>query len=331
MTMPADFTLWIDAARPILAFGVTLGVLYGLLKSGVAHSILDRPNQRSLHQTPIPRVGGLALLGGIFAGWIGLNYPHLQVLLLTLSMLALISFLDDLKNLSVWLRFLVHFLAAGIGVIGLAGGQPWLVWIAAVLAIVWMTNLFNFMDGSDGLAGGMALFGFLFFAVRAAWVGDAAFAGLNAVIAASALGFLFFNFHPARVFMGDTGSIPLGFLAGLAGFAGWVSGDWPFWFPLLVFSPFIVDATVTLMRRLVRGEKVWQAHREHYYQRLILLGHGHRNTALLEYALMLAVGISALWGATQSAMIQTLLLAVWVMIYLALARAIDRRWREATK
>ena len=245
-------------------------------------------------------------------------------------MLALLS-LDDLKSLPVWQRFLGHFLAASVGVVWLSSGQSWLVWLTAILVIVWMTNLFNFMDGSDGLAGGMALFGFLFLALRAAWVGDAAFASLNAVVAAGALGFLGFNFHPARVFMGDAGSIPLGFLAGLVGFAGWVSGVWPIWFPLLVFSPFIVDATVTLSRRLVRGEKVWQAHREHYYQRLILLGRGHRKTALLEYALMIAAGLSALWGAAQSAVTQAILLGAWVLTYLALARAIDRRWREAKK
>jgi len=326
-----NHAVWFEAARPALAFGVSIIALFALLKSKVAQSIVDRPNQRSLHQNPIPRIGGLAVLCGILAGWIGLNYPHLWVLLLTVFMLALISVVDDLKNLPAWQRFLVHFLAASIGVIGVSGGQPWLILGAAVLAIVWMTNLFNFMDGSDGLAGGMALFGFLFLAVRAAWIGDTVFASLNLVVAASALGFLWFNFHPARVFLGDTGSIPLGFLAGLVGFAGWESGVWPFWFPLFVFSPFIVDATVTLLRRLVRGEKVWQAHREHYYQRLILLGHGHRNTALLEYALMIAVGLSALWGTLQSPMTQALLLGVWTLIYLALARTIDRRWREAKK
>jgi UDP-N-acetylmuramyl pentapeptide phosphotransferase/UDP-N-acetylglucosamine-1-phosphate transferase len=322
---------WFDVARPALAFCVTIIVLFGLLKSKVSQSIVDRPNQRSLHQNPIPRIGGLAVLCGILAGWIGLDYPHLRILLLTIFMLALISVVDDLKSLPAWQRFLVHFLAASIGVIGLSGGQPWLICVLAILAIVWMTNLFNFMDGSDGLAGGMALFGFLFLAVRAAWAGDTVFASLNLVVASSALGFLWFNFHPARVFMGDTGSIPLGFLAGLVGFAGWESGVWPFWFPLLVFSPFIVDATVTLLRRLVRGEKVWQAHREHYYQRLILLGHGHRNTALLEYALMIAAGLSALWGALQSTSTQARLLGAWALIYLALARTIDRRWREAKK
>ena len=306
-------------------------VLGLLLFTGVAQTILDRPNQRSLHQKPIPRVGGLAVLAGVLAGWVGMQFPHMKVLLITVSMLALISFLDDLKNLPVWQRFLVHFLAAGIGVMSLLQGQAWWVGLLAILGIVWMTNLFNFMDGSDGLAGGMALFCFLFYALRAAWAGDAAFAGLNVVVAASALGFLLFNFHPARVFMGDTGSIPLGFLAGLAGFAGWVLGDWPIWFPVLVFSPFILDATSTLFRRLLRGEKVWQAHREHYYQRLVLLGHGHRKTALLEYGLMIGVGVSALYAATRSEMMQLGILTVWVVLYLMLASRIDRRWRETQK
>lgn len=331
MKLLAEYAAWIDMARPLLGFAVTVAALGVLLRSRIAQSILDRPNQRSLHQTPIPRVGGLAVLAGSFVGWFGLGYPHLQAVLLSMSLLALISFLDDLKNLPVWQRFLVHFLAASIGVMSVAAGVPWLVWGVAIFAIVWMTNLFNFMDGSDGLAGGMALFGFLFFAVRAFWVGDMAFAMLNVVVAASALGFLIFNFHPARVFMGDTGSIPLGFLAGLAGFSGWVAGAWPAWFPVLVFSPFILDATLTLLRRLFRGEKIWQAHREHFYQRLILLGHGHRNTALLEYALMIAVGFSALWGAMQSTATQVILLTVWGAIYLMLARSIDRRWRELQK
>jgi UDP-N-acetylmuramyl pentapeptide phosphotransferase/UDP-N-acetylglucosamine-1-phosphate transferase len=95
-------------------------------------------------------------------------------------------------------------------------------------------------------------------------------------VAAAAAGFLCFNFHPARIFMGDVGSVPLGFTAGALGLVGWRSGAWPLWFPLLVFAPFILDATVTLLRRALRGEKVWQAHRSHYYQRMVQMGLGHR-------------------------------------------------------
>lgn len=259
----------------------------------------------------------------------GLDSAQLALILVATTALALVSFLDDLKHLPVWQRFLAHFLAASLSVFWLSGGQPWLVLIVAILAIVWMTNLFNFMDGSDGLAGGMALFGFAAYALQAAAMGDAAFASLNAVIAAAALGFLFFNFHPARVFMGDAGSIPLGFLAGLTGFIGWINGVWPAWFPVLVFSPFIVDATLTLLKRLVRGERIWLAHRVHYYQRLILLGHGHRKTAWLEYGLMFAVGMSALWGAGRPSRDQAILLGGWTLTYIVLTRLIDSRWNSA--
>lgn len=317
-----------DFARPVIAFLVATGLLAWLLKSGLAAKILDRPNDRSLHHAPTPRIGGLAILAGILCGWLGLSYSHLFLMYIATLVLAAVSFLDDLKNLPAWQRFLMHLAAAIAGVLLIAGEQTLPVLIIAVLAIVWMTNLFNFMDGSDGLAGGMALFGFTSFALQALAMGNVAFASLNAVIAAAALGFLLFNLNPARVFMGDVGSIPLGFLSGLIGFAGWSDGMWPAWFPILVFSPFIVDATATLIKRLLRGVRIWQAHREHYYQRLILLGHGHRKVAWLEYAFMVAAGLSGLWGAQQQPMRQLALLGGWVIAYAVAARLIDRRWND---
>lgn len=324
-------SLLLEVARPAIAFLVATGLLLWLLKSGLASRILDQPNSRSLHHAPTPRIGGLAVMAGVLCGWAALGFEHLVVVYATTFALAVVSFIDDLKSLPVWQRFLAHLAAAIAGVFFLESAQAVPVLIASILAIVWMTNLFNFMDGSDGLAGGMALFGFAVFSLQATAMGDAAFASLNAVIAAAALGFLLFNFHPARVFMGDAGSIPLGFLAGLIGFIGWINGVWPAWFPVLVFSPFIVDATLTLLKRLVRGERIWLAHREHYYQRLILLGHGHGKTAWLEYGLMFAVGMSALWGAGRPSMDQAALLGGWAIIYIVLTRVIDSRWNGAGK
>jgi UDP-N-acetylmuramyl pentapeptide phosphotransferase/UDP-N-acetylglucosamine-1-phosphate transferase len=183
------------------------------------------------------------------------------------------------------------------------------------------------MDGSDGMAGGMALFGFSFYGIAGLMHGDAAFAMLNFTIGGAALGFLYHNFHPARIFMGDSGSISLGFLAAAFGVWGWQQAYWPFWFPVLVFSPFVVDATVTLIKRARRGGPVMRAHREHYYQRLVQMGWGHKNSALAEYALMLLAGIAALWGITQDPLMQGSLLAGWGVIYLGLAMWIDRCWR----
>jgi UDP-N-acetylmuramyl pentapeptide phosphotransferase/UDP-N-acetylglucosamine-1-phosphate transferase len=187
-----------------------------------------------------------------------------------------------------------------------------------------MSNLYNFMDGSDGLAGGMALFGFGFYGVAAAWAGDPSFALLCLSVAGAALGFLFFNFPPARIFMGDCGSVPLGFLAAALGVIGWHNHYWPAWFPALVFSPFVVDASVTLVRRGSRGERVWRAHRSHYYQRLVQAGWGHRNTGLMEYALMIVCGLAALAGRAAALPAQIAVLVVAVAVYLTLILVLER-------
>jgi UDP-N-acetylmuramyl pentapeptide phosphotransferase/UDP-N-acetylglucosamine-1-phosphate transferase len=147
-------------------------------------------------------------------------------------------------------------------------------------------------------------------------------------IGAAALGFLYYNFYPAKVFMGDAGSIPLGFLAASFGVWGWQQGYWPIWFPVLVFSPFVMDATATLLQRLRRGENLAQAHRSHYYQRLILSGWGHKNTAIAEYLLMFFVGVTALWGISQDLSVQANLLAWWAGIYLAASMWVDKRWKR---
>ena len=210
-------------------------------------------------------------------------------------MLFLVSLLDDMRGLSVRYRLLVHIGAAWLLVLGCGlFSQHMLLGILIMFMVVWAINLYNFMDGSDGLAGGMALIGFSIYGIAALQGDSVPFAMLNFSVAAAALSFLYFNFYPARLFMGDAGSIPLGFLAAAMGVWGWQINLWPAWFPVLVFSPFVLDATVTLIKRGLRREKIWQAHREHYYQHIVQLGLGHRNTALLEYALMACVGACAL-------------------------------------
>jgi UDP-N-acetylmuramyl pentapeptide phosphotransferase/UDP-N-acetylglucosamine-1-phosphate transferase len=150
---------------------------------------------------------------------------------------------------------------------------------------------------------------------------------LNFSIGAAALGFLYYNFYPAKVFMGDAGSIPLGFLAAAMGLWGWQQTHCPGWFPPLVFSPFVVDASVTLLKRALRGEKIWLAHREHYYQRLVQLGWGHRSVALIFYTLMFASGVSAVYSLHQSREFVLLLVLSWAGIYALLMLMVDNRWR----
>lgn len=311
---------------PLVSVLVTL-VLTSILMTGKTGAIVrDVPNERSLHSTPVPRVGGIALMAGVLSGWMLLVQSLAWWVVLPVASLFMLSLLDDIRNLSPRTRLVGHFLAALTAVAG--AGLPLLWFFPVLLFVVWMTNLYNFMDGSDGLAGGMALFGFGGYGAGAWLAGDAMFASLNLSVAAAALGFLFFNFHPARVFMGDAGSIPLGFLAAMFGVSGWQAGYWPFWFPLLVFSPFVADATVTLLKRARRGERLSQAHRSHYYQHLVQMGWGHRNTALAEYALMLLAGVSALWGIGLAHAGQGSLLLGWAIAYLALMASIDKRWRD---
>lgn len=311
---------------PLVSALVTLVLTFILMTGKTGVIVRDIPNERSLHSTPVPRVGGIALMAGVLSGWTLLMQSLAWWIVLPAAGLFALSLLDDVRNLSPRTRLVGHFLAALVAVSG--AGVPLLWFVPVLLFIVWMTNLYNFMDGADGLAGGMALFGFGGYGVGAWLAGDGMFALLSLAVAAAALGFLVFNFHPARVFMGDAGSIPLGFLAAVFGMSGWQAGYWPFWFPLLVFSPFVADATVTLLKRARRGERLSQAHRSHYYQHLVQMGWGHRNTALAEYTLMSLAGLSALWGIGFSHTVQGYLLLGWGVVYLALMVAIDRRWRE---
>jgi UDP-N-acetylmuramyl pentapeptide phosphotransferase/UDP-N-acetylglucosamine-1-phosphate transferase len=309
---------------PLVALIATLLALTLILTVGRRAVVHDIPNERSLHDKPVPRVGGIALLTGVFAGWMMLSPAWSWWIALPVLALFALSLLDDLRGLSARTRLIAHFVAA---LVALSGADISMLWLLpALLFTVWMTNLYNFMDGSDGLAGGMALFGFGCYGIAAWLSGDEGFALLNLCIAGAALGFLMFNFHPAKVFMGDAGSIPLGFLAAMLGIHGWQAGLWPLWFPLMAFSPFIVDATFTLFKRMMRGEKLSQAHRNHYYQRLVQMGWGHRNTALAEYALMVLMGAGALSALALPANGQYAMLLLAAALYLAIAALIDKRW-----
>ena len=326
--IPANAIVQHEAWAPLTAFTATLVTVWWLIRSRFSTIALDHPNRRSLHQAPVPRTGGIGLHAGIVLAWavVAPNLPPPTGL--TFALLLLVSFADDVRGVPVVVRLAAHLLAAGVLAASLLLQDFGIVAaVVATLVIAWMTNLYNFMDGSDGLAGGMALFGFSFYGVAAWLSGSSAFALLNFSIAASAAAFLVFNFHPARVFLGDVGSVPLGFLAAAFGLIGWLQRDWTWWFPVLVFSPFIVDASATLARRLWRRERVWEAHRDHYYQRLVQMGWGHRGTALAEYALMLACGLTALAALGLAAAAQTTVLAVTAASYLLMISAVERAWR----
>ena len=297
----------------LLVFGI--GLTSAVLTRWLSHPnapirILDRPNERSLHVAPTPRTGGIAICVALLSGWVvflvASNAPGFPSGIgLGALVIAAVALFDDRYDLSAALRLVIQFVAAlllcydGFVINGeVLPGVDLIAWPAVVLGVtvlltLWLTNLYNFMDGMDGFAAGMAVIGFVTLALLGWERGAMLFAGASCAVAAAAAGFLWFNFPPARIFMGDSGSTTLGFL--VAGFGIWGSrmDVLPIWLTLTVFSPFVLDATVTLVRRAIRGEPVWRAHRSHYYQRLVRLGWGHRRAVLAEYAVMIACAISA--------------------------------------
>jgi UDP-N-acetylmuramyl pentapeptide phosphotransferase/UDP-N-acetylglucosamine-1-phosphate transferase len=308
------------------ALALSMAVVGLLLHTGWAWRMaVDRPNRRSLHDRPIPRVGGWGIIVGAL-GWVAMLDPVLGA---CAAGLALLSFGDDRMGLSASLRLLAHLCIAALWLFstGWLGEEHLLLTGCAVIGVAWGMNLYNFMDGADGLAGGMGFLGFGFLAAAAGMGAHPGLAAACAAVAGSSLGFLLFNFHPARVFMGDAGSVPLGFLMAAMGMHGWSEGVWPLWFPLVVFAPFVADATFTLVRRALRREAVWRAHRDHFYQRLVLSGFGHGRTAVAEYGLMFFCGAMGLVGLILKS--EQALFGVFAAVAVALivfAYWIERRW-----
>ncbi|MDY7065255.1 Undecaprenyl-phosphate alpha-N-acetylglucosaminyl 1-phosphate transferase [Pseudomonas extremaustralis] len=262
---------------------VSLGLTALLRQYALRRSIIDVPNARSSHTVPTPRGGGVAIVV-VFAAalllmvWLQLIGTHESLALLGSGLLvAVIGFMDDHGHIAARWRLLGHFLAAmwalfwmqGLPAIKAFGFTVELGWVGhalAVLYLVWMLNLYNFMDGIDGIASLEAICACLGLALIYWLRGEASLIWAPLLLAAAVAGFLYWNFPPARIFMGDAGSGFLGIiLGGLTLQAAW-SGSELFFAWLIMLGVFIVDATFTLIRRLIRGDKVYEAHRSHAYQ-----------------------------------------------------------------
>lgn len=270
-------------------------------------SILDIPNARSSHRRPTPRGGGLAIILSIGIGWFVLEAWVVPgalhwALVVGLAVIALVSWIDDMRGVSTGFRFFTHTLAAVI-VIWTGGywsellvpgvGRIHLDLGGAILSILWivgLTNAFNFMDGIDGIAGVQGVAAGVGWALIGAWLEWIWLLATGGLIAASALAFLYFNWSPARIFMGDVGSASLGFLfAALPFFVeGGTSSNVVFRLPLaaaLLLWPSVFDTIYTFLRRLIKRENVFAAHRSHLYQRLVIAGWSHQTVSFLYSAL----------------------------------------------
>jgi len=326
------FTSFFYSKQFILAFFTTLLVVslltWSILNSKIFNKFIDIPNQRSLHAKPTPKLGGLAIMTSVIFSAILYCTELLYLVPFLLALIAL-SLLDDLVSVKPLIRLAIHFLTAITFLFALDLQTNYLFLIILLFFLVWMINLYNFMDGSDGLAAGMSIIGFGCYAILSIIIGDLDFAIFNIIIITACIGFLFFNFPPAKIFMGDTGSIPLGFLCGSLGIIGWYKLLWPLWFPLVVFSPFIIDSGITLLKRLINKESLMDAHRSHYYQRAILIGYSHKQVALFSYGLMICVGIVGILAAiinTQE--IITLMFILLFISFVLMMRFVDIIWAK---
>lgn len=324
----------------VVAFFVSVTLSRYICNPASRLHVLDHPNERSLHVYPVPRTGGVAILTGMFLGFailcIGQGCSKtLLILSLPTAVLATLSYLDDRYNLSVKIRLVgqlicVVFIVSNgliLPLITLPGMTwEWPFWFGvgvSIIFLMWMINLYNFMDGMDGIAGGMTVIGFSSFAILGYLSGHTLFFSTSLIIVAATFGFLIFNYPPARIFLGDTGSASLGLLAGGLSLWGTLENIFPLWIALLIFSPFIIDATVTLFKRLIRGEKIWEAHKSHYYQRLIEKGWGHKRTVSLEYGIMMICSLTAILMNSLSPSIQWIIFCLIIMMYLILGYYID--------
>ncbi|GAB1472038.1 glycosyltransferase family 4 protein [Chloroflexota bacterium] len=277
--------------------------------------LLDHPNERSSHAMPTPRGGGLAIvLVVLIAGSVAAlnsSLTHSLIYLICGIVIAYIGWRDDLHSLSPRVRFAVQGLVALVSVLGMGYfksvtiplfGQLQLGAVGFIITILWiigLTNAYNFMDGIDGMAGGVALsaaLGWMFLASRTN--NDFVF-WITLAIAAGNFGFLFHNWSPAKIFMGDVASTFLGYTFAVLPLLSADKGGDALMLGTLLMWTFIMDAGITFIRRLLKRENVFSAHRDHLYQRLIIIGYSHAAVSLFYISLTLLAGVLAYawsWG-----------------------------------
>jgi UDP-GlcNAc:undecaprenyl-phosphate GlcNAc-1-phosphate transferase len=309
-----------------------LGTL-GLLRLRLRESFVDIPNDRSSHEEPKPRLGGIAIVAAFAATYAMLLFavPETRSFLPFLGaalLLFTIGVVDDWKRVPVYMRFGVQIVAALI--IAYSGGiidhirlpmagviELGVVSVPfTVLFILTCINFFNFIDGIDGLAAGSAFIAASFIAFIAYMLGHFPLALLSLAVAGSSVGFLHFNFPPSRIFMGDGGSTFLGFFFAYVAIMGNMAvPELPIFLSVLILSSLFVDAGLTLVRRGLSGEKIFEAHHTHYYQRLLSLGLNHKQVTILEYAITIMLGVSAVIYFQAGGLFPIFLTACWVMVF----------------
>lgn len=322
-----------------LTAALSLAATFLLLRWQNLIPIVDVPNQRSSHTRVKSRAGGIAILIAFLGGcllWPENLGTHAWWVLSGAGAYFLLGLLDDIFHLPEGLRFSVQILLAGlIAAFGprltslpMPNGSDWVMPLPMAIAVTafWyagFTNLFNFMDGTDGLAAGEAVVAGIFLSLMTG-------SPLPMIVSASALGFLYFNREPSRIFMGDCGSYLLGFLLAVSTVIGCQGADGAAKLipQFLVLGTFIADTTTTLMRRIARGERWYKAHRSHYYQKLSDLGFSHTRVSAINLALTGGLGVSGLIYGNRAPAAQTTILLCWALAFIAGFYWINRRLKS---
>ena len=287
-------------------------------------SILDHPNERSSHTIPTPRGGGLGIMLSILPAWLMFalsskeflspDFISVFAVFFGAVLLAVISWLDDKKSLNANIRLLAQAIAILPALFLLSpdklvfgGHLPlFLDRLLTFGAWIWFVNLFNFMDGIDGIASVEAISivaGMIIFSFNQ----DSSVMALSLAIAGASAAFMAWNWHPAKVFMGDVGSVPLGYLLAWLLINLAIQG----FFVAAIILPlyFVADATITLVKRLLNGEKIWQAHKKHFYQRAVQNGFSHSQVSVriaIVNAVLILCAIGSLYSALDALLVASI-------------------------
>jgi len=314
----------------------------------IARDIVDRPDHRTLHQGVVPRGGGLVIIVGLLMSLAITAFFSDRPLLFSSFFLlvfswSLLSWYDDKYSLSAKFRLLVQILIATVSVFAFgwvsqihsvkvfAVQLHWFGPLLTVIGLVWMANLYNFMDGLDGLAASQTIVSSLTLAFWFYMFGDMYLSLILLTLSALSYGFLLWNWHPAKVFMGDIGSIGLGSFFGLIFIIGVTRYDVSILSFLSLFAVFIADATITIVMRAYRREKIWLPHKKHYYQRLASIGYSHSSIAIAELILMVICSSLATFGLIYHDMIVVSIAAIFLVLLTCIiwVHLIERRYSQS--
>ncbi|WP_279326140.1 MraY family glycosyltransferase [Bacillus sp. FJAT-47783] len=295
----------------ILTFLISTISVPFVIKLAKSIGAVDKPNNRKVHNKPIPRIGGLAIYMAFCVGFVfismfaSLNYS----ILLAATVIVITGFIDDKFQVKPWQKLFGQIIAATIvlsegiaieyiTVPFLDESIPVNVWVALIVSLFWIvgvTNAVNLIDGLDGLASGVSIIAAISIFVMALIIGDTNVAYLSLALIGASLGFLIFNFHPAKIFMGDTGSLLLGFLLSVLSIIGFKQVTFiTFIIPMVILAVPLTDTTIAIIRRKLQNKRIMDPDKNHLHHRLLDVGFSHKQAVLFIYLISILFGASAI-------------------------------------